>query len=103
MIQINERDGTVTFQVRVQPRAARTSLAGEIEGAIKIRLAAPPVDGAANLALLKFLSRLLDVPQSSIEVISGARSRNKFIRVRGISSEKCSKAFSSVSAPPKVR
>lgn len=93
MIQITERDGSVTFTVRVQPRASRTALVGEIDGAIKIRLAAPPVDGAANLALLRFLSRLLGISESSIEVISGARSRTKIIRVRGITSESCSSAL----------
>ncbi len=87
MISIGEKDGSVTFKVRVQPRASRTELAGEYADALKLRLAAPPVDGKANEACRRFLAGLLDVPLSAVEIISGESSRDKRIRVRGVTTE----------------
>jgi uncharacterized protein (TIGR00251 family) len=84
-------DGT-TLQVRVVPRARRTglggwSVAGGLDDALVVRLAAVPVDGAANQALIEFLARLLGVPRRSVTIVSGDRSRNKRVRVEGLSRE----------------
>jgi len=87
VISIEEKDGSVTFKVRVQPRASRTELAGEHGDALKVRLAAPPVDGKANEACRRFLAGLLDVPLNAVEIIGGESSRDKRIRVRGVTSE----------------
>jgi uncharacterized protein len=80
------RDGA-TFAVRVSPRASRTSITGTVgEGAdavLKIALAAPPVEGRANEALIAYLAGVLDVPRSDVAVTAGLQSRNKRIRVRG--------------------
>ncbi len=74
----------VRFTVRVQPRASRNELAGSHGDAIKIRLTAPPVEGAANTALIAFLSRALGVPKSSVRIARGERSRSKVVEVIGI-------------------
>ncbi len=85
MIELTERDGTVTFAVRVQPRASRTESAGEQSGALKLRVTAPPVDGKANEECRRFLARLIGVPARSVEIISGDSSRNKIIRIHNSS------------------
>lgn len=70
--------------MRVQPRASRTELAGEWEGCLRIRISAPPVEGAANDALLRFLARFLDCPRSAIRLTSGESSRTKRVEVEGL-------------------
>jgi uncharacterized protein (TIGR00251 family) len=80
----NEDDG-VSFAVRVQPRARRNAIVGELGDALKIALTAPPVEGRANEACIEFLAELLDVPRASVTIASGQSSRNKVIRVTGIS------------------
>ena len=76
--------GGVILDVRVIPRATRTILAGTRGQAILIRLAAPPVDDAANEALIQFLASLLDVPRRNVTIQSGSHSRTKQVRVSGI-------------------
>ena len=66
------------------PRAPRSRVDGERGGAILIRLAAPPVDGAANAALVAFLADALDLPQRSVTIVSGAQSRDKRVRIEGL-------------------
>jgi uncharacterized protein (TIGR00251 family) len=77
--------GGVRLDVRVIPRAGRTAAAGERDGALLVRLAAPPVDGAANDALIAFLARALDVPRRSVTLVRGQASRTKTVDVAGIS------------------
>ena len=81
MVEIKEKDGAAMLRVRVQPRASRTEVAGAYEGAIKLRVTAPPVDGKANEECVRFLARLLEVPPRAIEIVSGEASRDKVIRV----------------------
>ena len=85
MLELNEKDGAVTIKVRVQPRASRTEIIGEHVGAIKMRVAAPPVDGKANEECRRYLAKLLKVGATSVEIISGDSSRDKVIRVSNIS------------------
>ena len=68
----------------MQPRASRTELAGRHGDALKVRLAAPPVDGAANEALVRYLAEVLDVQRASIELLSGHSGRRKLLQIRGI-------------------
>jgi uncharacterized protein (TIGR00251 family) len=75
----------VRLTLHVQPRASRTEAAGRHGDALKVRLAAPPVDGAANEALVRFLAERLEVPRSAIRIESGARARAKVVAVDGIS------------------
>jgi uncharacterized protein (TIGR00251 family) len=76
--------GTVTFAVRLQPRASRDGIAGVMGGALKIRLCAPPVDNRANEALVEFLAGLLKTSKSAVRIRSGEQSRNKRVEVYGV-------------------
>src|SRR5262245_17605626 len=73
-----------TLSVRVIPRAARTGVAGTRQGHLLIRLTAPPVGGAANLELLSFLARALDVSKAQLSIVSGEKARAKRVRVKGV-------------------
>jgi uncharacterized protein len=84
MIELSESDGVIRFMVRVQPRSSRDAIAGEIEGALKIRLTAPPVDDRANDALRRFLAAQLNIPTSAVRIAAGERSRIKRIEVQGV-------------------
>ena len=85
MIQLAERDGAVTFSVRVQPRSSRDAIEGEWQGALKVRLTAPPVDDRANEALRRLLAERLKLPLAAVRIVSGERSRTKRVEVRGAS------------------
>jgi hypothetical protein len=74
-----------TFAVKIHPRAKVNALTGKIEDALKLSLTAPPVDGRANDACIEFFAKLLKVPRSSVTIASGQTSRNKVIRVAGLS------------------
>ena len=74
----------LTLRVRVQPRASKDALGGEREGALVVRLTAPPVEGAANEALARFLGKTLGVAPSAGRVVSGASGRNKVVSVTGL-------------------
>jgi len=83
--KITEIQGGVTFPVRVVPRASKNEVAGVQGDALKIRLTAPPVEGKANEALIAFLAQRLDVRKSQVEIVAGATSRRKIVRVMGVS------------------
>ena len=85
MIPIRDTDRGATFAIRVQPRASRNAIAGEMGDALKLALTAPPVEGKANEACVEFLANLLKVPRSSVTIASGESSRNKVIRITGLS------------------
>ncbi|MCB1915938.1 MAG: DUF167 domain-containing protein [Rhodocyclaceae bacterium] len=74
-------DGAVLLSLRVQPNARRTEFCGAYGDAIKLRLAAPPVDGKANAALVAFLAEFCGLPQRSVTVVGGASSRSKRVRL----------------------
>jgi len=81
------------FAVHVQPRAKRTEVTGMHGAAVKIRLAAPPVDGAANDALRRFLAERLCVPHASVHVVAGLSSRDKLIEVDSLSADDARRAL----------
>jgi uncharacterized protein (TIGR00251 family) len=83
-VQITEKDGTVSFAVRVQPRASRDEIVGEYQEGLKIRLTAPPVDDRANEALRKVLAARLKVPLAAVRIASGERSRTKRVEIYGV-------------------
>jgi uncharacterized protein (TIGR00251 family) len=85
VIPIRDTDRGATFAIRVQPRATRNAIAGEMGDALKLALTAPPVEGKANEACVEFLANLLKVPRSSVTIASGESSRNKVIRITGLS------------------
>jgi uncharacterized protein len=86
-VAVKETEHGASFLVRVAPRASRTAVAGVFgegsDGALKIALQAPAIEGRANAALIEFLAELLSTPRAAIEIASGARARNKRIVVRG--------------------
>ncbi len=81
---VTERAGVVRFTVRVQPRASRSEISGVHGTALKIRLPAPPVDGAANDALVALLAHALGVAKRDVRIVSGQTGRNKTVEVAGI-------------------
>ena len=85
MLRINESGDGVTLQVRLHPRAKKDAITGEHGEALKIALTAPPVEGRANEALIAFLAALLKVPRASVSIAAGQSSRNKVVRIAGIS------------------
>ena len=87
MIEIAERHGKVIFSVRVQPRASRDAIEGEWQGALKMRLTAPPVDDRANEALRRLLAERLNIPLGAVRILAGERSRTKRVEVRGVGPE----------------
>lgn len=87
MIQFTEKDNSIIFTVRVVPRASKSEIVGELNGALKVRIASPPVDGAANTELIKLLAKTFDVPKSAIEIIGGQTSKTKQIKISNINRE----------------
>jgi uncharacterized protein len=81
---LTERGTGVRFAVRVQPRASRSEIAGTYGDALKVRLQAPPVDGAANAALVDFLADSLGVPRRAVRIVAGMSSRSKVVEVDGV-------------------
>ena len=81
---ITEENGSVTFAVRVVPRSSRNQIAGVEGGALKIKLTAPPVEGAANAALIEFVAEWLGIRRSAVSIVSGEKSRHKVVRVASV-------------------
>jgi uncharacterized protein (TIGR00251 family) len=87
-VVVQPRGDAVRFSVRVQPRAFRAGVDGVQMGALRVKLSASPVDGAANDELVKLLADLLDVSKSHVRIVSGASSRTKLIEVDGVDAER---------------
>ena len=87
MVPIHENSNGVTFSIKVHPRAKKNAITGEVGDALKVSLTAPPVDGKANNACIEFFAKLLNVPRSSITIAAGQTSRNKVIRIIGLTSQ----------------
>jgi len=81
------------LEVYIQPRASRTELAGLHDGVIKIRIAAPPVDNAANRALIDFVAQHLGIAKRSVRLVSGGTGRRKVLEVDGLTAERAAAAF----------
>ncbi len=79
----DNRPAGAVLEVRIQPRASKNGVVMQSDGSLKIRLTAPPVDGAANEALIKYLADILGVARSQVEIVSGQTSREKRIRIAG--------------------
>lgn len=89
----------VTFSVRVIPRAPKSAIAGKRGDALVVRLAAPPVDGAANEALIALLSRVFERPRRDISIVSGQKSRDKRVAIEGLSPTELSARLSDILKP----
>jgi uncharacterized protein len=86
-ISENIAAGTVSFVVRVQPRASKDEITGVMEGALKIRLQAPALENRANEALVEFLAHLLKRPKSAVRILGGERSRTKRVEILGVTKQ----------------
>lgn len=88
MIKYSEKDDAVIFDVRVVPRASKSEIVGDLDGALKVRVAAPPVDGAANAEIVRLLAKTFAVAKSQIEILNGKTSKTKQIKINGVRKEK---------------
>jgi uncharacterized protein len=88
VIDISDVAGGVVFGVRVTPRASRDAIEGEHQGALKVRVTAPPIDNRANEAVRRLLAERLKVPVSAVKILGGEKSRNKRVQVSGIGRQK---------------
>jgi Uncharacterized conserved protein len=84
VLECTERDGALVFAVKVVPRASRSVVVGEYDGALRVRVAAPPVDGAANEELVRTLAQALKIPARHIEITNGHTSKLKQVRAQGV-------------------
>ncbi len=87
MFTSHENKASISFAVKVHPRAKREGIVGEMGDALKLAIKAPPVEGRANEACIEFFAKLLKVPRSSVTIASGESSRNKVVRITGITAE----------------
>ena len=85
MIKVLQHADSVTIPVKVHPKAKRDRISGLLGEALKLELTAPPIDGKANEACIRFFANFLKVPRSSVTIAAGLSSRNKVIRVTGVS------------------
>jgi uncharacterized protein len=85
MIPVRQTSSGATFSVKLQPRAKRNAITGELGDALKVALTAPAVEGKANEACIDFFAKLLEVPRSTVTIAAGQTSRNKVIHVAGLS------------------
>lgn len=82
------KNGAILFDVRVVPRSSKSEIVGPHDGALKVKLASPPVDGAANAELIKILAKSFGVAKSDVEIINGETSKNKRIKITNLSKSK---------------
>jgi hypothetical protein len=87
MVAIRQSGEAVTFAVKIHPRAKKNAISGTLGDALKVSLTALPIEGRANEACIDFFAKLLKRPRSSVTIASGHSSRNKVIRVEGLSAE----------------
>jgi uncharacterized protein len=87
MIPLHDSGSGVSFAVKVHPRAKKNAITGELGEALKVSLTTPPVEGRANEGCIEFFAKLLKVPRSSVTIASGLSSRNKVIRVAGVTAQ----------------
>jgi uncharacterized protein len=88
MIPLQESAQGISFSVKVHPRARKNAITGTVGDALKLALTAPPVEGRANQAVIEFFADLFDIPRSSVTIASGETSRNKVVRVAGLSRQR---------------
>lgn len=90
---INGKGDSVELSVYVQPRSSKNAISGLFDDKIKVKLTSPPVEGAANELLIKFLSKKLSIAKSNISLLSGEKSRSKVLLVKGITESQVRKSL----------
>ena len=93
-------EGWILIHVRVQPRSSSQGAAGLVDGALKIRLMAPPVEGKANQALQRFLSKSLRIPKGQVEIVAGEKARLKRVRLHGVTLDDLRESFPEIGRYP---
>lgn len=88
MISFVEKNGAIIFMVRAVPRASKNEIVGCHDGALKVRLAALPIDGAANAELVKVLAKFFEVSKTSVQIVSGETAKNKQVKIQGANAVK---------------
>jgi uncharacterized protein (TIGR00251 family) len=83
-LDLRAKDGGVVLRLRVQPRASKDAIGGLRDGALVVRVTAPPVEGTANAAVIKLIAKVLERPPSSIALLHGSKGRDKTLHVAGI-------------------
>lgn len=96
---IQSRAEGCTLHVQLTPRAGQTKIAGIVNGALKIKIAAPPVEEAANVACIEFLARLFRIPKSNVTILLGEHSRKKIILLKGIRAAEAAKTLMEILNP----
>jgi uncharacterized protein (TIGR00251 family) len=94
VIPIRDTPQGATFAIKVHPRAKKNAVSGEVGEALKLSLTAPPVEGKANAACIAFLAEVLGVSRSSVTIVAGETSRQKVVRVAGLTAEAVEAAIS---------
>ena len=84
MLDVKSADGGACFWVKVAPRSSIDKIDGTVQGDLKVRICAPPVEGAANKALVRLMAKALRVPKTSLKVVSGEKARRKRLMVQGL-------------------
>jgi len=84
VIPVQETATSISFLVKVQPRARKNAIMGALGDALKLAVTAPPVEGRANQAVIDFFAELFEIPRASVTIASGATSRNKVVRIQGL-------------------
>jgi hypothetical protein len=87
LIPLHDSPSGLIFAVKVHPRAKKNAITGELGDALKVSLTAPALEGRANEACVEFFAKLLKVPRSSVTIASGFKSRNKIVRVTGVTAQ----------------
>lgn len=87
MVAVRQEGATASFCVHLQPKASRNAIVGEVDGILRLRVTAPPVEGQANAACLRLLARALDLPVSRLGIAAGQHARVKTIRVADASAD----------------
>lgn len=95
MIRIQQSGNSVTFTIKVHPKARRERISGVLGDMLKLEITAPPLEGKANDACVTFFSDFLKVPRSSVTIASGAASRLKVVRISGITAEQLRRRLNS--------
>lgn len=90
-MELSEKNGGVLFQVKAQPRSSKSRICGEHDGRLKVTLRAAPVDDAANRECCALFAKLFGVAPSRLSIVAGMGSRNKTVRVEGVSSEEAAR------------
>lgn len=99
MIPFRQTVNGITFSVKVQPRARKNAITGTVGDALKLSLAAPPVEGKANQAVINFLADFFDIPRSSVTIASGKTNRLKMVNIRGARLDHLQQRLAAVNLP----